>query len=82
MQRNYYSHDAYMMNLPPNQKELAAIVINIMLLLLLFFSVGCLSGWQGYYLFTNTTTIEVMENDKIEALVDDGSIPEDVTFLF
>lgn len=59
---------------PSTQTEVVAIVCNSIALIILLFSVGFLTIWQIMYATTNTTTIEGMENSKIEGMVDRGKV--------
>ncbi|KAJ1567747.1 Palmitoyltransferase [Cladochytrium tenue] len=54
--------------------ELIYMIINVILFLMVLFLVGILTVWQSYYVCTNATTIESMENSKIEELFERGRI--------
>ncbi|KAJ3417017.1 hypothetical protein HDV05_007499 [Chytridiales sp. JEL 0842] len=54
---------------PASNTEVLFIIIDSVLLFILLFTVGVLSGFQLYYTMSNTTTIESSENTKIDELV-------------
>lgn len=56
--------------------ELTMIVLNLVLAVPVLLSVGGLSIYHFYYLFTNTTTIESMEKDKAAKLAQRGRISQ------
>ncbi|KAI8619968.1 DHHC palmitoyltransferase-domain-containing protein [Chytriomyces sp. MP71] len=60
---------------PPSNLALTVMILNVLACVILLLSVGLLSLWQLYYLACNTTTIESLENDKIDSLVRKGTIP-------
>ncbi|KAJ3021938.1 UNVERIFIED_CONTAM: Palmitoyltransferase, partial [Siphonaria sp. JEL0065] len=58
----------------PNNLALVVMVLDILVLFILLLTVGILSLWQLYYAACNTTTIESLENEKIDKLVKKGVI--------
>ncbi|KAI9334774.1 DHHC palmitoyltransferase-domain-containing protein [Obelidium mucronatum] len=67
---------------PPNNLTLVVMILNILTLFILLLSVGILSLWQLYYVACNTTTIESLENDKIEQLVKKGIINSNARYPY
>lgn len=58
-------------------KELAFMIINIILCFILLFTVFILTIFQTVYIGANTTTIETYERDRIESLVTRGVISKE-----
>ncbi|KAJ3247524.1 Palmitoyltransferase [Chytriomyces hyalinus] len=58
----------------PSNLALVIMIVNVIILVILLLTVGILSLWQLYYIASNTTTIESLENDKIDSLVRKGVI--------
>ncbi|KAJ3384165.1 Palmitoyltransferase [Entophlyctis sp. JEL0112] len=50
------------------------MIIDSVVLIILLLTVGILGLWQLYYVASNTTTIESLENEKIEKLLRKGII--------
>ncbi|KAI9335838.1 DHHC palmitoyltransferase-domain-containing protein [Zopfochytrium polystomum] len=67
---------------PPSNTELVYMVVNVVLLLILLLLVGFLSMYQMHYSTSNTTTIEYMENSKIDTLVRRGKIRRSVAYPY
>ncbi|TPX31424.1 hypothetical protein SmJEL517_g05255 [Synchytrium microbalum] len=67
---------------PADTLEVYIMVVNVVLLIVLVFTVGLLTGFQVYYAMTNVTTIENMENDKIVDLMNKGRIPKVAAFPY
>ncbi|KAJ3330769.1 Palmitoyltransferase [Blyttiomyces sp. JEL0837] len=73
---NHLPHPGYYYTPPATNEELLAMVINVIVLFILLVTVGLLSVWQIFYVSANTTTIENLENTKIEELVRRKKIPK------
>ncbi|TPX44151.1 hypothetical protein SeMB42_g04079 [Synchytrium endobioticum] len=67
---------------PATNREMIAIVVNAVILIIAVLSVGMLTAFQTYYAMTNVTTIESMENDKIVELMNKGRIPKVAAFPY
>lgn len=58
----------------PTTVELVMMILNIILCFVLLFTVFILMLFQTYYISTNVTTIETMEKDRMDLLVEKGKI--------
>lgn len=67
---------------PFTDVQILVLVIVIVVLFMLLFTVGILTVWQTYYLFSNLTTIEDFENRKIDDLKKQGVISKDREFPY
>ncbi|ORY46571.1 zf-DHHC-domain-containing protein, partial [Rhizoclosmatium globosum] len=59
---------------PPNSLTLVVMILDAVVLFILVLTVGLLALWQLYYAASNTTTIEALENEKIDKLIKRGII--------
>ncbi|KAJ3069688.1 Palmitoyltransferase [Podochytrium sp. JEL0797] len=78
---NYKDFDRFYTPTPTNS-TLGVMIVNIVILLILLLTVGTLSLWQLYYISNNTTTIEVLENDKIDRLKRRGTVSNQAQYPF
>ena len=46
--------------------ELVLIVVDLMFIIPVLMAVGIMLGFHTYYIFTNTTTIEAFQKDRVE----------------
>ncbi|OAJ36990.1 hypothetical protein BDEG_21080 [Batrachochytrium dendrobatidis JEL423] len=67
---------------PADDKEIIFMLVNLVILFALLFSVGILSIWQLFYVAYNVTTIESMENGKIDELMRRGKIPNTYVYPY
>ncbi|KAL2913498.1 Palmitoyltransferase [Polyrhizophydium stewartii] len=67
---------------PADDMEILFMIINIVICFALLFSVGLLNLWQFFYISANTTTIESLENSKIEDLVRRDKIPKNCVYPY
>jgi len=61
-------------NAEPSTPELVFVVVNFCLDVPVMFSVGFLTSFHTYTMFSNTTTIETWEKDKVATMVQRGKI--------
>ncbi|KAI8930030.1 DHHC palmitoyltransferase-domain-containing protein [Entophlyctis helioformis] len=62
---------------PADEMEILFMIFNLFILFALLLTVGILCVYQLFYVAGNVTTIESMENNKIEDLIRRGKVPAD-----
>ncbi|KAJ1339178.1 palmitoyltransferase PFA4 [Batrachochytrium salamandrivorans] len=72
---SFKSNSIYFYTPPADDREIIILLINLVILFALLLTVGILSIWQIFYVAYNVTTIESMENYKVEELMRRGKIP-------